>query len=118
MINIMYSLFLQTILENAFDWDEQDQGIIISSFFWLYWISQVPGGMLARRYGAKKVFGLTNLFSSLLCALTPICAYGDIILLIAIRVVQGLICVCYQHLVFFVKHFSHKYIGYVMASCS
>jgi len=34
-----------------FDWNGEDQGIILGSFFWGYIVLQVPGGMLSERIG-------------------------------------------------------------------
>lgn len=75
-----------------FDWNERQQGALLGSFFWLHWALQIPGGMLARRYGTKLVFGLANLVGCCLCALLPLAAYVDFRWLIGLRVLQGLVC--------------------------
>ncbi|KAE8747675.1 hypothetical protein FOCC_FOCC005654 [Frankliniella occidentalis] len=56
-------------LDEGFDWDERQQGLVLGAFFWLHWAMQVPGGVLARRYGTKLVFGLANLIPVLLTLL-------------------------------------------------
>ena len=38
------------------DWDEKVKKIVLSSFFWGYLITQIPGGMLSQRWGAHKLF--------------------------------------------------------------
>lgn len=76
-----------------FEWDEKDQNHVLGSFFWLHWITQIPGGMLARRFGTKKVFGLANLFSCLITFALPTAAHTDIKILIFLRVLQGFITV-------------------------
>lgn len=77
----------------GFDWNEHRQGLLLGSFFWLHWVTQIPGGVLARKYGTKLIFGTTNLVGCLICVLMPICAYLDYNTLIMLRVVQGCICV-------------------------
>lgn len=66
---------------------------MLGSYFWLHWVTQIPGGILARRFGTKLVFGVANLIGCLLCVVMPLVAYLDYRWLINIRLLQGLICV-------------------------
>ncbi|XP_063242875.1 putative inorganic phosphate cotransporter isoform X2 [Bacillus rossius redtenbacheri] len=74
-----------------YDWSPETQSTILSSFFWGYVVTQIPGGQLAQRYGPKMfllgaigVCGLFNIF-------TPLAAScGGWGLVCACRVVQGL----------------------------
>lgn len=59
----------------------------------MYWITQVPGAILARKYGTKKIFGVAIFASSLLCFLIPASAYIGHGFLIGVRALQGLISV-------------------------
>ncbi|XP_069705481.1 sialin-like [Periplaneta americana] len=77
--------------ESRFNWDEKQQGLVLGGFFWLHWICQVPGGMLAQKYGTKLVFGLSNVTPCLLSFLVPICARLDYRVLVVLRAFQGLI---------------------------
>lgn len=36
-----------------FDWNESTKSYLLSSFFWGYVVTQVPGGYLSAIYGAK-----------------------------------------------------------------
>ncbi|XP_063237102.1 sialin-like isoform X2 [Bacillus rossius redtenbacheri] len=74
-----------------FDWDERQQGLVLGAFFWFHWLTQVPGGMLARRFGTKLVFGLSNWVPCLLCFLVPLGARADFRLLVALRFLQGVV---------------------------
>lgn len=56
---------------NVFNWSQEDQGIILSSFFWGYFLTQIPGAILSQRYGGKYVFLLGILFSAVCSLLTP-----------------------------------------------
>ncbi|PNF40123.1 hypothetical protein B7P43_G10001 [Cryptotermes secundus] len=77
--------------ELRFDWDEKQQGLILGSFFWLFWTTQVPGGLLAQRYGTKLVFGLTNGIPCLLSFFIPLFARADYRALVFLRALQGFI---------------------------
>ncbi|KAL5233845.1 hypothetical protein ACI65C_001255 [Semiaphis heraclei] len=77
--------------EMEFDWDEKTQGLVLSSFFWGYVITQMPGGMLADTYGGKATLGLGMLLSSIGTIITPVVArsYGPEALII-LRLIIGL----------------------------
>jgi hypothetical protein len=74
-----------------FDWDRKLQGLLLSSFFYGYIVTQIPGGWLASRFGGKKVFGYGILVSSILCLITPLAtSYGGAPALMVVRILQGL----------------------------
>lgn len=87
----MTTLELHLADESRFDWDEKQQGLILASFFWFFWATQVPGGLLAQRYGTKLVFGLTNGVPCLLSFFIPLCARLDYRVLVFLRALQGFI---------------------------
>ena len=66
---------------------------MLGAFFWLHWLTQLPGGILARRYGTKLVFGLSNALPGLLGLLIPAASYWDYRALLTIRFTQGIIAV-------------------------
>ncbi|XP_022255152.1 vesicular glutamate transporter 1-like, partial [Limulus polyphemus] len=45
-----------------FDWSPETIGVIDSSFFWGYLITQIPGGFLAGKYPANSVRRLLNIY--------------------------------------------------------
>ena len=45
-------------MQQHFGWSETTKGVVLSSFFWGYVPGQVPGAVLARRFGAMPVLGL------------------------------------------------------------
>nr|CAD7402565.1 unnamed protein product [Timema cristinae] len=79
------------ISASRYDWDEYQQGLVLGAFFWLYWLTQIPGSLLAQRYGTKLVFGLSNFIQCLLACLIPAAARIDYRALIFIRFLQGVI---------------------------
>jgi MFS transporter, ACS family, D-galactonate transporter len=49
------------LIATEFDLDPARQGLLLSSFFWTYALMQVPGGLLADRYGPRIVVALATL---------------------------------------------------------
>ncbi|HEX7936434.1 MAG TPA: MFS transporter [Paraburkholderia sp.] len=59
-------------IQSEFHLDAIQMGIVLSAFFWSYALLQLPAGLLADRFGQKKVLGLAVLWWSLATALTGI----------------------------------------------
>ena len=73
-----------------FDWNSKEQGALLGSFFYGYIITQLPGGWIAPKFGAARLYGLGILTTALLTLLTPIIARAGLIPFIAIRVLEGI----------------------------
>lgn len=56
---------------DVYDWSQEQQGIILSAFYWGFAITQIPAGILSQRYGGKYVFVLGILLSAVCSLLTP-----------------------------------------------
>jgi MFS family permease len=65
------------------------QGIVLSSFYAGYIVTQVPGAMLAQRYGGRRVFGTGLVVVTICSLLTPVCGKTAYVLLVMIRVCMG-----------------------------
>ncbi|XP_014680949.1 PREDICTED: sialin-like [Priapulus caudatus] len=76
--------------DGPFLWDKQQQGLILGSFFWGYLVTQIPGGWISERYGGKRVFGYAMLLTAIATLLTPLGARKHWMLLVFLRIVQGL----------------------------
>jgi len=50
----------------SLNWSKTDVGTVLSSFFWGYTLTQIPGGYLSDRYGAERVLLLAGLIWGLL----------------------------------------------------
>lgn len=86
--------FIQVEYEkNGFHWNAIEQGRVLGSFYWMHWLTQLPGGILGRRYGSKLIFGCANFVGCFLGFFMPIAAYYDVNYFICLRVVQGMITV-------------------------
>lgn len=69
----------------------QDPKRSVECIFLLHWTTQLPGGMLAARYGTKLVFGLSNFIACITCMLVPLTAYLNFYALITLRLLQGIV---------------------------
>ncbi|XP_066933218.1 vesicular glutamate transporter 3-like [Clytia hemisphaerica] len=72
------------------DWSPKLQGFVLSSFFYGYIITQIPGGWLATKYGGKNLFGCGVLMTALFTLITPPAARCNVYLLVAVRMAEGL----------------------------
>ncbi|KAJ6633662.1 putative inorganic phosphate cotransporter [Pseudolycoriella hygida] len=78
-------------VEGVYEWSEALQGVILSSFYWGYIITHIPGGILVERFGGKVLLLAGNVATSVLTCLTPVSiTLGGAYLLIGNRVVMGL----------------------------
>lgn len=68
-------------------------GVVLGSFYYGYVALQIPGGWLAVKLGSTRLFGLAVLIASVLTTLTPLAARISVLLLIAVRVGEGLVLV-------------------------
>lgn len=74
-----------------FEWSEATQGLILSSFYYGYVITHLPGGMLAEKFGGKWVLGLGLLSTAICTCITPFAVKaGGATALFILRVVEGL----------------------------
>lgn len=73
-----------------YPWSSEVQGLVLSSFFYGYIVTQIPGGWLATRIGGRKLFGIGVGVSALVTLLTPALASANLYLLVLGRVVEGL----------------------------
>ncbi|XP_043269781.1 putative inorganic phosphate cotransporter isoform X2 [Venturia canescens] len=76
--------------DGEYPWDTKLQGYLLSSFFYGYVITQIPFGILAKRYGSKYFLGVGMLINSVFGLLVPISAHWGYGWLIAVRFIQGL----------------------------
>lgn len=77
--------------DGEFLWTTSMQGYILSSFFYGYVITQIPFGLLAKKYGAMRFLGWGMLINSVFAFLVPVAArQGGAPWLIVVRFIQGL----------------------------
>ncbi|XP_076064319.1 putative inorganic phosphate cotransporter isoform X2 [Oratosquilla oratoria] len=76
--------------DGEFIWDEPTQGMILSSFFWGYIVTNLIGGRLGEIVGGKFIYGIGVLLTSVFTLLTPVTAQYSTTLFIVLRVLEGL----------------------------
>lgn len=80
-------LFVST---QEYAWSERTKSLLLSSFFWGYCLTQVPGGQLSQRFGGKVMLLFSVGISAFLALFTPLSArLGDWQLTCALRFLQG-----------------------------
>lgn len=77
-------------IQDQFGWDNTQLGLVLSSFFLGYIFTQYLGGLLADKYGGKRVLGYGVLFWSLFTIFTPAAAHHSFFLLLITRVLLGI----------------------------
>ncbi|XP_044013373.1 sialin [Aphidius gifuensis] len=75
--------------EGRFDWTEYEQGLALGAFYWSYWSTHLPGGLLAQKYGTKIIFGGSNLLASLAGLMIPFAIKYHLYAFLLLRVIQG-----------------------------
>ncbi|XP_065204371.1 sodium-dependent phosphate transport protein 1-like isoform X2 [Planococcus citri] len=86
-----------SIQKDGYDWSEAEQNLVLSGYHWLNYVSIMLGGILAHKYGSKKVVGFAQVISSAMSSLIPtIAGYGP--LEVAwLRAIQGVLSLdCFQ----------------------
>ncbi|CAD5119812.1 DgyrCDS8396 [Dimorphilus gyrociliatus] len=73
-----------------FNWDSNTQNLILAAFFYGYIVTQIPGGWMAEKFGAKLVYGLGVLCTSILTLITPLAARTSVGLFVAVRILEGI----------------------------
>ncbi|XP_063916931.1 sialin-like isoform X1 [Zophobas morio] len=79
--------------DKLYPWTSTQQGLILSSFYWGYVVTHIPGGMIAERFGGKYSLGLGILCTAIFTFVTPWVIYatdGHWGWVVVVRVIEGL----------------------------
>lgn len=71
-------------------WNNTEKGIVLGSFYLAYMVTQIYGGILSDRIGAKIVLGVGLITWSLFTLVTPLAAAAGFTILILARLGMGL----------------------------
>ncbi|KAH6779892.1 Major facilitator superfamily protein [Perilla frutescens var. hirtella] len=77
-------------MSKEFNWNNATVGLIQSSFFWGYLLTQIVGGIWADRIGGKLVLGFGVVWWSIATVLTPIAARIGLPFLLTMRAFMGI----------------------------
>lgn len=90
-LNFFFSFQNQHTQDGEFPWSSKVQSVILSSFFYGYVLTQIPFGLLAKRFGALGFLGWGMLLNSVFAFLVPVAArQGGVFWLCIVRFIQGL----------------------------
>ncbi|KAI5647233.1 hypothetical protein M9H77_33238 [Catharanthus roseus] len=77
-------------MSKEFNWNSATVGLIQSSFFWGYLLTQIVGGIWADKIGGKVVLGFGVVWWSIATILTPIAARVGLPFLLMMRAFMGI----------------------------
>lgn len=77
-------------MSKEFNWNSTTVGLIQSSFFWGYLLTQIVGGIWADKVGGKLVLGFGVIWWSIATVLTPIAARISLPCLLIMRAFMGI----------------------------
>ena len=85
-----FSIFRFAFQGEQYNWGAEEQGLILGAFFYGYIITQVPGGYLSEKMGAKWLFGGGVMVTAVLSLLTPAAASWGVLPFVVVRIFEGL----------------------------
>jgi MFS transporter, ACS family, D-galactonate transporter len=74
-------------ISNDLGFNPAKEGFLLSSFFWVYAVMQMPSGWLVDRFGVRRTYALGFIFWSLMSVLTGLT--NGLVTLILLRVLLG-----------------------------
>lgn len=77
-------------MSKEFNWNSATVGLIQSSFFWGYLLTQIVGGIWADKIGGKQVLGFGVIWWSVATVLTPLAARVSLPFLLVVRALMGI----------------------------
>ncbi|XP_019609053.1 voltage-gated purine nucleotide uniporter SLC17A9 [Rhinolophus sinicus] len=81
-------------MSQDFGWNKKEAGIVLSSFFWGYCLTQIVGGHLGDRIGGEKVILLSASAWGFITAATPLLAHlgsAQLVFMTFSRILTGLL---------------------------
>lgn len=75
--------------DGPFEWGEEVKGVILSSYFFGYLVSQVPGGRAAEVFSAKWILFASVALNIVPTLLTPPAAMMHWSVLVLLRIIEG-----------------------------
>ena len=89
--------------DGEFVWNKDTQGLILGSFYYGYMSTNILGGVLADRFGGKRVFALFMSLATIATLLSPVAARASDAALIFMRILVGAGTVCIAYLLKYLR---------------
>jgi ACS family sodium-dependent inorganic phosphate cotransporter len=77
-------------MREHFGWSQTQKGLVLASFFIGYLLFMFPAGLIANRFGGKRVLSVAVLTWSIFTLLTPLAASFSIAALVTARIGMGI----------------------------
>lgn len=90
LVNFINFFFQTSHKDGKFVWSSIQQSTILTAFFYGYVVTQIPFGILSKKYGAIYFLGFGMLINSIFGLFVPIAAEHSLFALIVVRFIQGL----------------------------
>jgi len=90
--------------DGIFQWDTNEQGVILASFYYGYIVTPFVSAVLAMKFGGKLLMIVGQTWVAVLTILTPVLTTaGDFPVLVVLRVLEGIgqVCILYIKLLSF-----------------
>ena len=90
--------------DGIFQWDTNQQGVILASFYYGYVVTPFVSAVLAMKFGGKLLIIVGQTWVAVLTILTPVLTTaGDFPVLVVLRVLEGIgqVCILYTELLSF-----------------
>lgn len=71
------------------DWTVTQESLVLAAYFWGYFVTQIPGGWMADKFGGKWVFFWAIVAHIIPSLLSPACAKLGFEYLIVMRIIEG-----------------------------
>ncbi|GLH15005.1 Sialin [Gryllus bimaculatus] len=71
-------------------WPEHASGVLLGAFYWSYWLTELPGGLLAQRVGGRATLAAGVLLAGALNMTLPAACRLHYLAAAAVRALQGL----------------------------
>ncbi|KAL8600599.1 hypothetical protein ACOMHN_062470 [Nucella lapillus] len=83
-----------TYQDGELDWNKEQQGMVLGSIFWGYMLTNIASGIVATRYGGKRVIGGALALAAILTAATPAAARSGVYAVMVVRIFVGVCLGC------------------------
>lgn len=72
------------------EWPEHAKGVLLGAFYWSYWLTELPGGLLAQRLGGRVTLATGVLLAGILNMALPVACRAHYLAAAGVRALQGL----------------------------
>lgn len=79
-----------SLVFQSLSWSEHNMAWLLGAFYFCYWMTELPGGLLAQKYGGRHVLGVGVMAAGWLSLAFPVACHINYWLAVVLRALQGL----------------------------